>query len=81
MAGHRAEPRPPARAAEPEPRRDVQIEVVHWYVPVFGHHQIQSNKARVGLGELEAEHDLSEHHFSRKAAQHLVEVANRHLAA
>src|SRR5580765_3471385 len=57
----------------------VQVEVVAWNVPVLGHHEIESDEARIGLRELKAEHDFCEHHLAREAAQDLIQVVNRDL--
>ncbi len=58
----------------------VQIEVVHWHVPVFRHHQIQSDYTWIGGSELKAGENLREHLFRRKPAQYLVKITNRHVA-
>ena len=36
----------------------VEIEVVHGNVPVLRHHEVQADKARIGLSQFETEHNL-----------------------
>ena len=59
----------------------VLVEIVDGDVPVFGHDQVQSDKARIGRGEFEAEHDLREDRFARQSAQHLIEIADGDVAS
>ena len=54
----------------------VQIEIVHGHIPVFRHHQVETNEARVGLGQLEAEQDLREDLLPGKAAQDLIQISD-----
>ena len=59
----------------------VLVEIVNGNIPVFGHDQVQSHKARIGGGEFEAEYDLREDGCFGQAAQHLVKVADGDVAA
>ena len=57
------------------------IEVVHGDVAVLRHHRIQPNHARIGAGQLVADHHLREELLQRNAAVQFVEVANGRIAA
>ncbi len=54
----------------------VQRVIVHRDVAIFGHHEINSDDARIGGSDFEAEERLREDLLFRKAAQHLIEIAD-----
>ena len=59
----------------------VQIEIMHGHVIIFRHHQVESNKSRIGPGQLETQQDLREYLLPRQAPQHLVQIVDRNLAS
>src|SRR5678815_503906 len=59
----------------------VQIEVAHGNVPVFRHDQVQSDKARVCLGQFESQENFCKDLLARKPAQDLIEKSDRDLTS
>ena len=59
----------------------VLAEIVGRDVPVFRHHEIESDEMRIGRGQFEAENDLGEYGFTGESAQYLVKVSDGDVAS